>query len=561
MATNFPSGWLSYIDRTYEQIKAAIVSKIPLRIPEMTDLSEGNPLVKATGIWAGIAEMLGYYIDNNAQETYIVTSELYESAVNHAKGADYRVRLAHAAYCTVVFMTKEKTLENTYFPTGLVVCNDDETIRFQTVEDAVINEDLTESNPVQAVQRIRLTNIAVTSGTGLPNQFLTLISSKIVDNSITVTVAGDVWTPKDTFAYSNTESKDFVAGADTDGTVNIRFGDGVLGFCPPLGAEIVVDADVCEGLAGNILVGTITKMLGVLPSPPQTPVEISAKNTVGGTTGSNYETLDDLQRNVPIFHRTRRRAVTLADFRELVETHPAVLKAGEYYDNTMGFRIDLFIVPKGGGVATTQVLAEVLAYITSMAVYRAIPFVASAGEVMTKITVTLGVVQGYSRQVAANNVKTNLLAFFAPEKQKLRGTLRLSDIYETIENTTGIEWSNVASVVITPFAHPIDHLTQLNWEVVLGTASAYTLKWDIIMVTSSGFQLFKEGDFVGNFQVNNLLQLPEVHFKVLGTYTPGKHWTFWTYPSISSENKIVLEEMSLLAVSADDILLTTVGGI
>lgn len=59
--------WIGYTDRTFQQIKDNVLTKFQNLVPEITDHTESNTWVKGISIWAGVTEMLGYYIDNRAR--------------------------------------------------------------------------------------------------------------------------------------------------------------------------------------------------------------------------------------------------------------------------------------------------------------------------------------------------------------------------------------------------------------------------------------------------------------------------------------------------------------
>ncbi len=71
--------WVGYITRSYQQIKDSLLSRMVTNNPEITDHSESNILVIIIGMFAGIAEMLGYYIDNMAREAFIATARKFTS--------------------------------------------------------------------------------------------------------------------------------------------------------------------------------------------------------------------------------------------------------------------------------------------------------------------------------------------------------------------------------------------------------------------------------------------------------------------------------------------------
>lgn len=82
------NNWISYFDRTYQQIKLAILTRVATLVPEMTDLNESNIFIKMSSIWAGLIEMLGYYVDNAARECHLQACRLYQSGIRIAYAED-----------------------------------------------------------------------------------------------------------------------------------------------------------------------------------------------------------------------------------------------------------------------------------------------------------------------------------------------------------------------------------------------------------------------------------------------------------------------------------------
>ena len=50
--------WVGYLDRTYQQIKSSVLSKLSIYLPEMTDHTESNPFIIEVDVWAGLTEHL-----------------------------------------------------------------------------------------------------------------------------------------------------------------------------------------------------------------------------------------------------------------------------------------------------------------------------------------------------------------------------------------------------------------------------------------------------------------------------------------------------------------------
>lgn len=65
MSTN--NQWLTPYQRSYESIKAKLIAGVKEKMPEITDFSEGNIFILLISMFAAIAEVIHYYIDNMAR--------------------------------------------------------------------------------------------------------------------------------------------------------------------------------------------------------------------------------------------------------------------------------------------------------------------------------------------------------------------------------------------------------------------------------------------------------------------------------------------------------------
>ena len=99
--------WLNPYQRSYQQIKAKLIESLT-NIKDkdgnvlVTDYSEGNILIIILSLFAAIAEVLHYYIDNMARESFLPTARKYSSVVKHGALVDYHARGAIAASVDLV---------------------------------------------------------------------------------------------------------------------------------------------------------------------------------------------------------------------------------------------------------------------------------------------------------------------------------------------------------------------------------------------------------------------------------------------------------------------------
>ena len=105
---NLSNPWLDPLRRSYQQIKGRLIEKLlelkhPDGSPLITDTSEGNILVLILSLFAGIGEVIHYYIDNMARETFFSTARRYDSLLKHGALVDYHPKAATAAQCDITF--------------------------------------------------------------------------------------------------------------------------------------------------------------------------------------------------------------------------------------------------------------------------------------------------------------------------------------------------------------------------------------------------------------------------------------------------------------------------
>ena len=86
------NNWLNPYQRSFNNIKAKLISELRLQFPEITDYSEGNIFVIIISIFAAIAEVIHYYIDNMAREAFLPTARRYSSLYKHAYQVDYHIK-------------------------------------------------------------------------------------------------------------------------------------------------------------------------------------------------------------------------------------------------------------------------------------------------------------------------------------------------------------------------------------------------------------------------------------------------------------------------------------
>lgn len=542
--------WVRYVDRTYQQIKQRVLTELHSLVPEMTDHSESNPFVKLLSIYSGIAEMLGYYIDNTAREAHLPTARLYKNMVLHAKAYDYRIHSRLSSSVDVVFTLDgpapvDFTIPlNTELEANGVIFYTTAPVTITTGNDTAI---------VSAKQFEPVAEAALTTADGSLMQVYEF-PADLADRSSIIRVDGLAWTQQETLAYSLPTDQHYVQSVNEQGIPIVIFGDNFNGAAPENAAEITLQYLSTTGV--NVDENSIDTINSVLLVPGGLQLAVTnPERSSGGS--SEVETIEQLRRRIPKLIRTQERAVTGQNYIDVCELKAGVEKAGLQF--SCGKTVDMYVVPTGGGIAASIFLTEVT---TWMNLYRMVTTrvrVFGAGEIRIVYEIDVFVLPQYTNSVVAAAVQARMLAFMGPARQEIRGSVEVSDVYETVENTEGVDYSRIKKMTPRPYARPLnDDTPLLDWNREITQASTSVNRWRLAFTNATNFELYRNNNFIGNFTAQVQVSLPEIVFTVNVEYTANRIWEFFTYPF---SGNIQLVEPSLPTALAEDIIINPAGGL
>ncbi len=547
------NNWVSYIDRSYEQIKTNVLTKFQSLVPDITDHSESNIWVKGISIWSGMTEMLGYYIDNRAREVFLPVLRRFSSAVRLARLVDYRVKGSAPATVDLLFTTNLPVNIPVSIPAG-TICKTADNVQFVTTESAIIGVGQS-SAQVKASQYTQVSGAILGTSNGTSDQVFESFSD-VADSTMTISVNSVNWSPVDTLAYSIPTSQHFVCAMDENQVMSVVFGDGVNGAIPQAGQDIVASYQTTLGSAGNVaaqLINTIVSTLTVEPG-----ITISVTNNQKATGGVDAETIQQLRKSIPYSVRTKYRSVTEQDFKDLAVLVNGVGKAGVMYE--CGTPVKVYIAPIGGGVASNTLINNTKAFYDERRIITVGVEVLACGEVSLDIFCNVKALPNISNTALKTTIENNLTSFLSVDNQDIFGKVYLSDLYEVIENTKGVENSDITNWYANPYATPkIGVTTALVWTRTVKMSDA-TNKWKIRFLSPTTFELTKDSLFIGNYSIGATIIQPEIEFVVnTAPYLTNYEYTFYTYPT--NPRRIELQEPSIPVTSSLNLFINVTGGI
>jgi hypothetical protein len=124
------------------------------------------------------------------------------------------------------------------------------------------------------------------------------------------------WTPVRDLLASHANSNEFVVEVEADGTTFIRFGDDILGAQPKSGTKFLAVYRIGNGDAGNIGADALAHLVSATLTDAD--AVIAVRNPLPAAGGIAPETIEEVRQNAPSAFRVQERAVTPADYEEIV---------------------------------------------------------------------------------------------------------------------------------------------------------------------------------------------------------------------------------------------------
>lgn len=451
--------WLNPYQRSYQQIKAKLVeSLMGLKDSQgqklITDYSEGNILIIILSLFAAIAEVLHYYVDNMARETFLSTARRYDSVVKHGALVDYHARAAIAATVDVILsrsITGNSIGAKLTIPQGTVF-TDSNGNSWLSARDVIWYSNVTTCK-VPLIQHEKYTssalnNMVIPSGDRVILNLGTLPNGKYYEQgSMSLQIGGESWVLVDTFAKSKPTDKHFIVSVDEALNPYIMFGDGTFGKKPAAGAKITnVVFYLTNGSQGNVKSNTITSIPSVISS---SITDATVSNAYDAAGGSNYENFTMLKEHIPLSVKTLGVAITKEDFESLAMLVDGVNKAKADYE--CGRKLTVYISPDGGAVASSELISRVYTLLSQRAPMTTWLKVKSAGKVQIILEMDVTGKKSYKTAEIQTQILTALYNAYSPEQAQIGGDVRISDIYALIDNLSTVDYLHLTKFYIKPW--------------------------------------------------------------------------------------------------------------
>lgn len=439
---------IDYTSRDYTSIREDLINLIPDLAPKWTSRDPGDLGIAILEAFAYASDVLHYYIDRAANETFISTASQQESILKIAKMLGYTP--TDTAPATVELTFKNSTSSNITVPAGTqigsstVVNGTTTQVIFETDEAVVVTPD--SSTPsgvnVNATQGYTVSSELLGTSDGTANQFFSLEETPVIQDSISILVNNTPYRHVQYLIEHGNNEAVFVASTDANGITSVEFGDGVGGRIPSTNGQVYATYRVGGGVTGNVAAVTVKNIL------TNYQAGLSVNNTNAASGGTDPESIESIRTNAPLTLSAGDRAVSLDDYAALAVQVSGVAKA--IADADVSNSINLYVAPFGDRGLTnlndltdvfTNLSAKIIEFITPKMPPGASVTIFPPTFVGVNITVVVTALPQWKNSTVQTNAIKALNEILAFDNVAFNDRISLSYVLSALANTAGVSYT------------------------------------------------------------------------------------------------------------------------
>ena len=465
----------TYTTKDHEDIVNDCIERIKQVYSEdsWNDFEEDNAGRMLIESFAYIADLLLFYLDRQANETYLPTATERQNLINMCKLIGYTTKNAKSAQVNIKISLDEPHSLDVTLSAGSQLATNSGLI-FETLRDAVIKAGELSTN-VEAIEGETFTEFVGTSD-GEEYQEFYLSRSGVVEIQ-SVNIDNSEWSFVDGFAEQSENSKVYTAEIDAWQRGKILFGNGKQGAIPENGERISVTYRVGGGTAGNVAPNTIINVRDIASDSDGNTITVKITNEEWANGGSEPESIESIKLWAPRYYEAQNRCVTQQDYEAFSMKYDGIVKSravvrertGEanvirVYVLTYGQTANSVALPNQTLKDNLLIFLDRYKMLTDWleiedGKWRNINF---AGNIIIS--------DGFSSEKILPQIKTALASLMSIETREMGEALRISDVYAAIDNIEGVIFVELDTPTQTIMA-------EINELLVLGNINfSFTLK-------------------------------------------------------------------------------------
>jgi hypothetical protein len=445
---------LNYAEVDYEELRKNMTALIPLLTSEWSNANDTDLGVTLINTFCGLGDMLAYYLNEQAKETYLPTARLRQSIIDVTKIIGYRLSRPNAASATVTINFPTALETPLYLNQYDVLTTENGETDFVITEDKVVLTNMA-SVDVTLVQGIPA--VEEFTSTGGTIQEYRLSSTQIAEQMLKVYVGEEEIEyselQKDIYITGNSRTY-FVADTDAFDTTTIKFSD-AYGLVPLAGDKITIKYINTRGAGGKVTSGSIRKA----KRPDLLPVDARIVQSEDAQNGSARESEEFAKLQAPREIRTLWRAVTTEDYQTLLDGFPGVLISSVFdheKDPTIPIHQVVCVVsPTGGGNLSEQFREQLQSFLARVRMTTVDVVIKNPTYVDLDIEAKIHITRMYDQNKVISDVLTSLEEQFGLGKLGFGESVRFSQIVSVLQSIQGVSYVEMVSpledILVSPY--------------------------------------------------------------------------------------------------------------
>lgn len=322
---------------------------------EWTDRNAGDLGMLFVELAAVSGDLLNFYIDNQANETYLTSAVQRKNMKRVLSLVNYRIRGPEPARTSAIFsLDGEKDYDIT-IPKYFQICYRDAVngdVFYATAEECsmLAGESEVQVEAVQGqVHTVRRTVADISTW-----RTVTIMDENVANGSVLVNVDGTDWTEVPDVLYETDDAGKFSVYENLDDQTVIEFGHDWRQSLPgnPK-APVTIRYLTTEGSTGGISAARVNTVVdSLIVNGYDVSQDLTVSNLYDATGGADRETIEEARVKAPHIVKSRQLMTTLKDYEYFAEDIPGVYKAravdwniGDGLYVQAPYRVDVRILP------------------------------------------------------------------------------------------------------------------------------------------------------------------------------------------------------------------------
>lgn len=448
----------NYAARDYDTIKTDLLARAGRVLPEWTDRDPSDFGMLMVDLWAMMGDVMHYYADNAASESFLETATQRESVLAIASLLDYRPVGRASATGTVKVVNESLSAYIVYKDTEFVAIHNASTFTLYAKDTMTVPAQGSLNLPVGEGDLVE-DEVLTDSSVGGPGQKYKLSDANAAPSTIRIDVYEDgvnavayYYVPS--LGAASPGARVFTYNLSADGYVEVNFGNFINGLVPPIGATVTATYASCSGVLGNLPANSAVGF-SVAPASPGVSLDSTTPSTATSG-GMDAESITSMKTSIPSRISTQERCVTYNDFVATALTLPGVAKATMLFtqgsgtaDNTATMyiqenRTDFLTTAVGPQAVDTDLRSLVESTIQSRAL---LGVVVDTAATITWQPIDLAATVYVNRRAVSNTVSNDVTSalneLFAFDNVKFGQLLHLGQVHRVVLNVPGVDYVDV----------------------------------------------------------------------------------------------------------------------